>query len=102
MMAVSEPQFRQFAVDWQRVHPEFPVKFVRIDFTSVCDDYSPITSLPGYVEFVRKAGHHPFGGNGEWAWIADGSLVDIGPVIDVPTDELISRTEAAFAVPRRN
>ena len=89
-------QFQEFVSVWHSAHPEYPVSFHRIDFTEACGDYAPITSLPGYSEWEQSAGRHPFGGNGEWAWIADGKLVDIDAQLGTSNAELLKRTENAF------
>ena len=92
-------QFDEFAMQWHKTHGDFPVEFHRVSFHHACENYEPITDLPGYSEWETNAGHHPFGGNGEWVWIADGRLTDIGSVFGVSNSAITARTESAFSIP---
>lgn len=97
-MEQPSAKFEAFAKHWRRTHPNTPIDFHCIDFSEACEHCEPIIELPGYDDWRREAGRHPFGGSGEWVWISKGVLTDIGAVFDAPVEELTARTEAAFDI----
>ena len=97
--APMEPQkrlFLNFSNHWNRTNAKLPIAFYYLDFSIASRDYSPITNLPGWSETHERLGRNPFHGNGEWAWILEGELVDIGPVWQASLADLDSRTSSAF------
>ncbi len=94
-----EPQkrlFLNFSNHSNRTNAKDPNAYYYLDFSIASRDYSPNTNLPGWSETHERLGRWPFHGNGEWAWILEGELVDIGPVGQASLADLDSRTSSAF------
>lgn len=95
-MSPYRETFDKFAENWHQKRPDKPVHFHCIDFSTTLD-YSSIKSLPGWAETRERIGRNPFGGSGEYAWILNGRLVDIGPEWFATPDELIKKADRLFA-----
>ncbi|EKK02462.1 hypothetical protein RBSH_02096 [Rhodopirellula baltica SH28] len=75
------------------------IGFHFINFGEVCDDYRPLSSLPGWP--IRDEGRYvgQIGGWGELVWIANGRVVHIQTALDFSdASELVAFTRAVISV----
>jgi hypothetical protein len=67
--------YAQFMLDYNSSHPDSKLLFHYIDCTSLSDDYSPLTEIPGWHD--SGAVIH---GNGELAWLKNGRVLRVEPI----------------------
>jgi|GEM_PF-3309814 len=92
-------RFAEFTLAWQSDHENSSIGFHFINFGEVCDDYRPLSSLPGWP--IRDEGRYvgQLGGWGELVWIANGRVVHIQTALDFSdASELVAFTRAVIGV----
>ncbi len=98
--AFMRPQldrFAEFAIAWQSNNENLRIGFHFIDFTEVCNDYRPLTSLPGWPMRNERPDVGRIGGYGEVVWIADGRVVHIQTALDFASgSEMATLTHSIF------
>jgi hypothetical protein len=96
-MRPQTTRFAEFAIQWQGANPSRAIGFHFIDFTNVCDDYRPLTSLPGWPTRDDRPHIGRIGGWGELVWIAGGRVVHIQTALDFRSaTELVTLTNDVF------
>lgn len=96
-MRPQTDRFSELAVAWQSSQKQMPIGFHFIDFSDVCNDYRPLTKLPGWPTRGGRPDIGRIGGWGELVWIADGKVIHIQTALDFSDgDELAALTRELF------
>lgn len=97
----EQRRFAQFALDYRSLYPDDSVLFHYLDCTPITDDYTPLSSMPGWKE-LEKPGRSLIQGYGELVWIRHGRVVHVEPSTNFQvTSDLIHKTEELFRSPER-
>jgi hypothetical protein len=88
-------RFAEFAVEYQRIHPDLPVHFHYVDCTPVSDGYAPLRSLLGWQELEGAVGSSLLHGWGELVWMSRGRVLHVERILNFDSvSALIHKTEA--------
>ncbi|GAB5515425.1 MAG: hypothetical protein Rhob2KO_31500 [Rhodopirellula baltica] len=95
-------RFAELAASWHSDTENNAVGFHFIDFSDACDDYRPLTDLPGWPTQDERPHLGRIGGWGELVWIANGTIVHIQSALDFSApSSLFKLTNQLFDIQNR-
>jgi hypothetical protein len=99
--ALMEPQrtkFADFAIGYQRVHPNDNVAFHYVDCTPIDSGYRPLRSLAGWSVLEDAVGTSLVHGWGEFVWLERGRVLHVQRISESDsTAQLIKKTESMMS-----